>query len=42
MGDLNATIPIIILYVNEINIYIKWQKLLVWIKKNQDPTSCCS
>lgn len=40
MGDLNPTIPIIILNVNELNTLIKRHKLL-GKKKNQDPTLKC-
>ena len=39
MADINATISIISLNVDGLNVPIKRQRLSEWIKK-QDPTTC--
>ena len=40
MVDINPTVSIIILNINNLNTPIKRQRLSEWIKK-QDPTICC-
>ena len=41
MVDLNLALSIIMLNIHELNISVKRQKFLEWIKQNHDLAICC-